>query len=106
MSFVSQMLDSLGLSAGTPANALAGFAGALVHIFWYRKTTPFDACGALTGGVLCAIYMGEPAATHTGLPPGLTCFLIGLLGMQGIAPALARLRVGLGSLSSGSKPNV
>jgi len=86
---LGDLMDALGISG---ANAFAGFSGGIVHIFWYRKTKPFDAMGALAGGALTAMYVGEPVAVHAGLPVGLVCFFIGLAGSQAIAPIISMIR--------------
>lgn len=106
MSVMKDFFELAGISA---PNAVAGFSGGLVHIFWYKKTSPFDAAGALVGGTLTAIYIGEPLAAKAGLPPGLVCFFLGLGGMQALAPTFSWLREKIlgprGLAAGGGEPN-
>lgn len=85
-----ELLEWFGITSASPA--AAGFSGGVVHIFWYKKTKPFDAVGAIICGFLTSIWIAEPIGAHIGVPPVVVGFFIGLGGVQGLAPVFAMLR--------------
>lgn len=76
----------LNLSPESLAMKLAGLVGAVVSMGFLKGTLPERAFMALSGAAL-SFYAAPWAAGLTGLPEGLTGFLIGFFGMAILSKA-------------------
>ncbi len=71
---------------------LAGVAGAAVSLGWIKGTWPERIVMAV-GGALLSLYGSPWASSVSGLPEGLTGFVVGLLGMSLLARVYEAMQV-------------
>lgn len=72
-------IDALGIK-------LAGIGGAVCSLAFIKGTYP-QRLGNVIGGSILSFYAASWAASKTGLPEGLTGWLLGLFGMAICAKA-------------------
>ena len=77
-------MSDLGLNSKI---LLSGFAGGIVHTFFFGEKNIWAISGTIIGGMLTANYVGEFTASIAHVPDTLGGFLVGLSAMivcQGI----------------------
>jgi Na+/proline symporter len=103
---VKELLDSLGLAG---ADLVAGFAGGLLNVLFFKKVSPWDAIASMAAGVFVAGYLGEPIVQLLHLPDtrvwvGAVDLVIGFGGFSVLGNALSFGRQRLGANGKGG-PN-
>ena len=86
-------LDYFGI---VPASAVAGFAGGVVNILWFKNLSPFDVLSSTVAGTFMAIYLGKFMSDLTHLPIEVICFLMGAGGMPIMGQLISLLRQRMG----------
>lgn len=75
---LNELLFYLGIDAKL---LTAGFAGGVVHTFFFRQTDPYTVIGSVVSGMFTANFLAEPLATLTHLSVGPAGFAAGFGAM-------------------------
>jgi hypothetical protein len=101
---VVEFLTALGLDLKL---IVAGFAGGVVHAFFFRQTDPYTVVGSIMSGVFAANYLAIGLAKLSGFSIGTCGFVAGFGAMaltQGVVRSV-QTKLGLSS-NGGDSPKV
>ena len=79
---VKEVLDALRID---PAILTAGFAGGIVAALRDLALKAIEQVAIVISGTFIGVYVGEPIAVMTHMPPILLAFVIGYSGNEGLS---------------------